>query len=73
MGPIIDLGAVSKGDRLCYSPLRHCPTSRKVAHSIPDGAFGIFDYLNLAGHTIAFGSTQPLTEMSTRNTSWGGG
>ena len=24
-----------------------------------------------SGHTVALGSTQPLTEMSTRNTYWG--
>jgi len=24
----------------------------------------------VSGHTMALGSTQPLTEMSTRNTSW---
>ena len=38
--------------------LRHCATSRKVAGSIPDGV-------------MALGLTQPLTEMSTRNISWG--
>ena len=25
-----------------------------------------------SGRTVALGSTQPLTEMSTRNISWGG-
>jgi len=25
-----------------------------------------------SGHTVALGLTQPLTEMSTRNISWGG-
>ena len=33
--------------------------------SIPDGVTGIF------GRIVALGSTQPLTEMSTRNPSWG--
>ena len=28
-------------------------------------------YLNLSGRTNALGSTQPLTEMSTRHISWG--
>ena len=50
--------------------LRHCATSRKVAGSIPDGVSGIF--INPSGRTLALGSTQPLTEMSTRNISWGG-
>ena len=42
--------------------LRHCATSRKVAGSIPYG---------VTGRTMALGLTQPLTEMSTRNISWG--
>ena len=51
--------------------LRHCATSRKVAGSIPDGVTGIFQWLNPSGRTMALGSTEPLTEMSTRNSSWG--
>jgi hypothetical protein len=47
--------------------LRHCATSRKVAGSILDGVI----CLNPSGRTMALGSTQPLTEMSTRNISWG--
>ena len=52
--------------------LRHCATNRKIAGSIPDVVFGIFHWHNPAGHTIALGVTQPLTEMGTRNISWGG-
>ena len=51
--------------------LRHCATGRKVAGSIPDGVVGIFHWNNPSGRTVALGSTQPLTEMSTRNISWG--
>jgi len=51
--------------------LRHCATSRKVAVSIPDGVIGIFHLHNPSGSTMALGSTEPLTEMSTRNISWG--
>ena len=51
--------------------LRHRATRRKVAGSIPDGVTGIFHWHNPSGRTMALGSTQPLTEMSTRNTSWG--
>jgi hypothetical protein len=51
--------------------LRYCATSRKVASSIPDGAIGIFHLLNSSSRTMTSGSTQPLTEMSTRNNSWG--
>ena len=49
--------------------LRHCATSQKVAG--PDGVIGIFHWHNPSGRTMALGSTQPLTEMSTRNISWG--
>jgi hypothetical protein len=53
-----------------HSRLRHCSTSRKVAGSIHDGV-GIFHWHNPFGCTMALGSTQPLTEMSTRRISWG--
>ena len=42
-----------------------------VAGSIPDGVIGIFHWHNPSGRTMDLGSTQPLTEMSTRNISWG--
>jgi hypothetical protein len=51
--------------------LRHCATSRKVAGSIPDGVIGIFHWHNPSGRAMALELTQPLTEMSTRNNSWG--
>jgi len=51
--------------------LRHCATSRKVAGSIPDGVTEIFHWHNPSGRTMVLGSTQPLTEVSTRNISWG--
>ena len=54
-----------------HSWLRHCATSRKVKRSIPDGVIGFFHRHNLSGCTMALGSTQPLTEISTRNVSWG--
>jgi hypothetical protein len=34
---------------------------------IPDEVIGFFILHNLSSHTMALGSTQPLTEMSTRN------
>jgi len=43
----------------------------KVAGSIPDCVIGIFH--NPSGRTMALELTQPLTEMSTRNISWGRG
>ena len=51
--------------------LRCCATNRKVAGSIPDGVIGIFHWHNLSDRTMALGSTQPVTEMSTRSISWG--
>ena len=54
-----------------HSWLRHCATSQKVAGSIPDGVIGIFHLQNPSGRAMALGSTQPLTEMSIRNISWG--
>ena len=51
--------------------LRHCATSRKVAGSIPAGVTGIFHLHNSSGRTMVLGLTQPLTEMSTKNISWG--
>jgi hypothetical protein len=41
----------------------------KVMGSIPDGVTGIFQGHNPTSHTKAMGTTQPLTEMSTRNIS----
>jgi hypothetical protein len=42
-------------------------TSRKVAGSIPDEVIAFFNWPNPSSRTMALGSTQPLTEMSTRN------
>jgi hypothetical protein len=51
--------------------LRCCATNRVVAGSIPDGVIGIFHWHNPSNRTMALGSTQPLTEMSTRKICWG--
>jgi len=37
---------------------------------IPDDAIGIFHWHDPSDRTMALGSTQPLTEMSTRRISW---
>jgi hypothetical protein len=50
--------------------LRHCATSRKVAGLIPDGVTWIFHW-HSSDHDMVLGLTQPLTEMGTRNNSWG--
>jgi hypothetical protein len=51
--------------------LRYCTTNQKVANSLPDGVIGSFHWRNPSDRTMALGSTQPLTEMSTRSISWG--
>jgi len=51
--------------------LRCCTTKQKVAGSISDGVIGIFHWHNLSDCTMALGSTQRLTEMSTSSISWG--
>ena len=47
--------------------------SQKVAGSTRDRVFGIFHLHNPSGSTVTLGSTQPLTEISTRNIYWGKG
>jgi hypothetical protein len=51
--------------------LLHCATRRKVAVSIPHGVTASFHWLNPSYRTMALGTTRPLTEMCTRNISWG--
>jgi hypothetical protein len=46
--------------------LRHCASNRNVTGLIPDGVTGIFHRHIPSGRIKAVGSTQPLTEMSTR-------
>jgi hypothetical protein len=50
--------------------LRHYATSRKVAGSIPNEVTGL---PNPSNRFMILGSTQPLTEMSTRNLPGGKG
>jgi hypothetical protein len=46
--------------------LRHCATSRKVAGSIRNEVSRLFIRPNPSSRTMVLGSTQPLTEISTR-------
>jgi hypothetical protein len=39
--------------------------------SNPDMVIGIFQWLNPSGRTMVLWSTQPLTEITTRDISWG--
>jgi len=50
-----------------YCWLRHCATNQKVAVSIPDGVIGILHWHNPSDRTMGLESTQPITEMSTRD------
>jgi hypothetical protein len=61
------------GDTRWRSWLSHYATSRKVAVSIPDEVIGFFNWPNHSSRIMALGSTQPLTEMSTRNLPGGKG
>jgi hypothetical protein len=47
--------------------LSHYATSRNVAASIPDEVVAFFNWHNPSSRTKALVSTQPLTEMTTRN------
>jgi hypothetical protein len=51
--------------------LGYCAKNRKVAGTIPDGVMEFFIDINPSDRTMALGSTQPLTEMSTGRISWG--
>jgi murein L,D-transpeptidase YcbB/YkuD len=44
---------------------------QNVAGSIPDGVMEFFIDIYTSDRTMELGSTQPLTEMSTRRISWG--
>ena len=46
-----------------------CTTNQKAAGSIPDGVMEFFIDINPSDRTMALESTQPLTEMRTRNIS----
>jgi hypothetical protein len=51
--------------------LRYCATNQKVAGSIQVGVMEIFKDRNSTDRTMTLGSTQTLTEMSTRSIFWG--
>jgi hypothetical protein len=51
--------------------LRYCATNQKVACSTPDGVMEFFIDIYPSDRTMALGSTQPLTEMSSRRISCG--
>jgi hypothetical protein len=52
---------------LQISKITHCATKRKVTGSILYGVIGMSHWNNHSGRTMALGSNEPLTELSTRN------
>ena len=66
---IISLHCIGAGTAVAQW-LGCCATNRKVASSIANGVNGIFHLRNPSDRTMALGSTQPLTEMSTGSISW---
>jgi hypothetical protein len=53
--------------KLSHSLLRHYATSQKVVGSIPNEVTGFFSWPNPSSHIMVLGSTQPLTEINTKN------
>jgi hypothetical protein len=53
--------------------LRHNIINQKIAGSIRDDITAFFNWRNISSRTIALGSTESLTEMSTRNLTEGKG
>jgi hypothetical protein len=49
-----------------HNCLRHSHNGRKDEGSIPDDMIGLFSWLNPLSRTLVHGSTQPLTEMSSK-------
>jgi hypothetical protein len=58
---------------LLHSWLKHYPTSRKNVCSFPVEVIEFFNWSNPSSRTMALESTQPLTDMSTRNLPGGKG
>jgi hypothetical protein len=56
-----------------YSWSRHYATGRKVAGSIPGEVIGVFNWPKPSSRIMALGSTESLTEISTRNLPGGKG
>ena len=62
---------IISGDLDCAVVKVLCYKYRKVAGSIPAGVIEIFRWHKPSDRTMVLGSTQPLTEISTRSISWG--
>jgi hypothetical protein len=52
--------------------LRHCAPQWEVMGSIPSRALGnLYITYSIHSHSVGLGSTQPLTEMTTKEFPWG--
>jgi hypothetical protein len=60
----LHLRAEGRGSLVCWGPYT---ASRKVAGSIPIEVIEFLNFPNPSSRTMVLGSTQPLTEMGTRN------
>jgi hypothetical protein len=58
---------ISKDGRAWVDTMRNYATSRKVEGSFPVEVVGLLSLPNPSSRTMALGSTQSVTEMSTRN------
>jgi hypothetical protein len=68
----VDFHEIFQSVQFWYSSITiYCAKNQKVAGSIPGGVMEFFVDINPSDRTMALGSTQPLTEMSTRSISWG--
>jgi len=70
--PGIAVSIIQCGGMSWCSWLRHYNTSQKVVGLIPDGVIRISHLLNPSDRTLALGSTQPPTDMSTKECFLGG-
>ena len=68
---ILNIYHTNVGGTRWRSWLRHCPTTTKVTGSIPKFVIGILHWHNPSSRSMILGSTQSLTEINTRNISWG--
>jgi hypothetical protein len=68
---VTELSLISQGLKCVCVCLFDCVYEGKVAGSIPDGVMEFCIDINPSDRSMALGSTQPQTEMSTRCISWG--
>jgi hypothetical protein len=59
----------ARGDAVVET-LRYKPEEAGGGDSIPDGVIVIFHWHNPSGRAMVLGSTQTLTDASTRHISW---